>query len=516
MVALLACGWTLSIALTLAWSRLTPLGDFLEPRGQDAAHHAVLIFAAGPGAGAAWDNIEYLATYPNLSHRITALLLPLQSGDPVRALRAAACAAILAQLVAQLCLLSRILSPVRALLVLGVWQGLLALARIDDLSQCGHGAFFFTQAAGAVGLWGCMALLSLSVAGIRAHLALRAVAAVLAVVAFHCHVASGGLALATVTVFSGLEWALSRRRRSAAALIVTLMIASSVFGTLGAREAVTPRDAVTSEDAVTPRDAVTPQQHMIQQASGNLVGWVPISVTPWWLRIVLGLGTLGTAVVGVAALWRRLSEPAARRGAVSPLALVVLTAVLIAGTVQVLFLVRYMLLPGYGPYAVKKLFFFSGPLTTALWIVWLARPLSRPAPALLVRTVAGGVLAAGLFLIFAEMGRSPASSPSRDPVPMAERLLGRRGTLAETAYFDPARPIGSVYVNLVGLGASRHIADRVGFSLVPDLVRERAISSLLLPADVDATPWASMTTAIEHREDLLRLELSGADVRGLR
>src|SRR5262249_10787226 len=118
-------------------------------------------------------------------------------------------------------------------------------------------------------------------------------------------------------------------------------------------------------------------------------------------------------------------------------------------------------------YTVKKLFFFTFPLASLLWVNWLAtsgigaslweRGLGRLGGYRSWVTGAATLLLGGVggFQLLAGDLKRPGPEPGHDPVQVARRLALRRAALGLSYYHDPKYPLGAYFASVTGLHLNR-------------------------------------------------------------
>ncbi len=447
--------------------------------GCDACHHAILIHCQTVADPAERELIAgVMVDYPQMSHALAALSLPLFGDDPYRAMRFASAAAVVLLLVSQLVLLRTAMSLPWALVSLAAWQLVCGVGNLGNVHYfCA--AYFFAQAFGMIGVWLALALHTRPAASAGEKLLLGAGSSALAAFAYLCHLVPG------VVVFGALGlYSLARligRRDALEAVRIALLIAVGALVIFG-----------------------TSQLALMSRGRGA-GGHVPIR------HLALLLTWLPTLVVGAALRarqWRRGDDGGWPGAAMDGL----LCVLVVAGGLQAVCAVEWLWHGETYLYPVLKFFYLLFPAASLLWFLAAARVAARAAAAVPAlgrwrekldgrgaRLATAGVAALLLGVALAPFVRNELRpepvTPRRHPVAVARQLgLGLRAQgkdRSDLLYYDPALPQSSVYANMVGLHRTLEDSYKLMFGLhgwdpaqgpVPARLRQDvSFSALVLP-----------------------------------
>jgi hypothetical protein len=516
LLAVLLAG---SAVLAFAWAALPGRSNDLEQQGIDIVNHAILVHRrAHPVPAALYGAHRH---YPQASHALAAWFMPVLGDNAIRAMDCAAWLTLLGLFAAQWTLLCRLLPAAPALAVLALWQGLRLQTRFSDWDFF-HVNYYPPQALGTLGVWLQLAVLATpEVTPLRRCLRDGA-AVLLAALAYSCHIVPGAVAFATLAVLHGSELFGPGRRAACLRLLLTGLVA-----------------------AVT----LLSSDQLRLMAGARTVAGGRLLYDHLWLLLLW----VPTLLVACLALARGLRRVLPRRP--NHLERVLTCALLAAGGIQGYLTLETLLGHNLGYYSAMKLYWYTFPLATLLWVGWLCRLLAASAgrvglPRLASRraVAAGCVLCAiwglnslvrqdprrprllGLGAIRRTLLRLPPNpgsvanslrlSQERDAVVAARRLAGRPNHAAPWVYFyDPAMPFGSLFASVVGLETHHDAALGCWMSLglrevaLADVSRTNHVGWLLLPRHADTR---ALGLAVPARPDgaFLRCDLRGLGAAG--
>jgi hypothetical protein len=467
--------------------------------GCDACHHAILIHCQSlPGPLMRAVMPDGLVGYPQTSHWLAARWMAVLDGDPYKAMRAVSAASVLLMFACQFCLLRRALPAGPALLALLAWQMVCYLTNLAN-TQYYCVAYFFSQGVGMTFVWGAIVLITWPTGatgtGGWQRGCLIALGAVLAGVAYLCHIVPGVAILGGLGLYFLVCWARARRWADLAggALIAAVGLAV-ILGT-------------------------TQLAHMSE--SRQVPGSVPLKN---WSVLLAWVPTLLVALLVPGRRWLGKQQ----RLPVEEL-LEVLTCVLcVAGALQAYCAVEYW--RGKSAlYSVNKFFYVLFPVSSLMWVLagasWLQRRerlglglsprLLSNGPARFAKNLAAAAVVGlllylnGRVFVRSELLDEKVEA-ERHPVRCAQRLAHEAGldgaadTLALSAsprlpsdliYYDPCLPQSSVFVNVVGLrrswsdvyGLNAALAGWRPGQVLPAEVRQRVnFRRLILPSSKSA------------------------------
>jgi hypothetical protein len=432
----------IGVLFSFAWTQLGYRYGNLEAQGIDIAHHAIIIRQLTVPGGINERSLSILADYPTTSHRLAALTLPLFGDNEILALRFSAMTTVTWLLALQFTLLCRWLPFAQAALVLLAWQWLCYLGKVTNSHHFLEWNYNFSRAVGGLGLWAGLVLLaaaeSSSAWGRRLNYALATGGAAFAMA---CHVVPGAVAFGGLILYGAGGWLRTRQPDRLWLIAMAILTAGGMyFGTSVWRV-------------------------MVQNAGSNgglpvgpqllLLTWVPLAAVAAFLLVRPILARFASGIVTAPIPTECL-----------------MTALLAAGAVQSMVLVRMVLWHACAPYAFKTLYFYTFPLAALLGIVglvpYLARvsaswlPLSPGAMRRMPQVVAASLLLAGVLqLAHKDLGlrrgvskSAPASDcppPERLPAAVARTLDGLASDHQGWCYFDPQQPVGAFFASVVGL-----------------------------------------------------------------
>lgn len=438
-----------------------------EYRG-DLPHHALMLSERlVPDCPSRYD-----APYPKGSYLLSSLVLPFCDLDPYRAIRATSIGLVGALLCCQFFLIRRFVGWQKAVVILFAWQWLCFETKTGNQNFF-YGAYFYSQATGTVAVWLALLLYCSPSSRWITMFLQRTVAALLVIYSCQCHLVPTLVGFSALLLLAGAELF---RRRNWSALFELLAVMGVSAGTLYASRQLTYMNGCSTADGGLPIRNLP-----------LLVLWVPtaLAVAIAWAR--------QTLLRKPTSLYDQREVP--------------LYALLIAsGVIQGYCFYRYAYCSTMAPYAVKKLFFYTFPAASLLWILWVQRLLA-PQLGHWLSTASGridwfsrlkvvaalGLLGVALVQNYKECVvdelKFPRTSIDDSPAAIARYLWEERKAMPPAAYFDPQFPHASLYVTVAGLDqplGSAYLCQKLAAKELSAgaFVSQCGIKELIVPARV--------------------------------
>ena len=457
-----------AVFVSALWVTLVLPQQHALRRGCDEVHHLVMISLQAEPASVPKPHTGF-ETYPQCYHWLVARFMPLLDGDAVDAMRLANLAILLILWSLQFTLWARLLPTRWAVLALLLWQWFCFETKTANLNFY-YGTNFYSQALGHVGFWLTLVLTTTVSRGRWQQVLLMTLSALAAAFAYGCHIVPGVVAFGFLGLYHTYECVYHRRLAHVFHLLFAIFVGCcAVLGT-----------------------GQWAHMSAVRGATGSL------PLRSYWLLLLW----VPTAAVCVFLLLRpsRLRRLAnVQRRVLEAVAL----ALVVAGTIQAYLAVNWYVRGTVGDYAVKKLFYYTFPLASLLWLFscWqLAARRREEHKAMCTmghhRRRLAAILYAGLIgLCLTQNFKEQLINELKGPFIPRERCLAsviarlRSRPLSEKCcYFDDQLPDLSIVASVVALRQSLYIAEATcwGLSELSEIELDLAtvtphVSTILLP-----------------------------------